>query len=97
MLTYIMTCETCGSRRPFPVSIEEQSSAQTGNALPRHCPACRTMTNWTIGFTASTTSCRSIGPRCRDRPMRDSYWIVKTLAIVNSDYFFGAGNGSSRV
>jgi hypothetical protein len=50
MPSYILACESCGSRRSFIVYEEELEELHKSNALIRQCPVCRASTNWKSGF-----------------------------------------------
>lgn len=50
MLTYVFKCEGCGGNRPFPVP-EAEASGVGNQPIRKHCPTCRTMTNWMVAFS----------------------------------------------
>ncbi len=47
---YVLKCEGCGQHRPFLVHEGELSALDTKKPIERHCPTCRTMTNWVFAF-----------------------------------------------
>lgn len=50
MPSYVLRCEGCGGHKPFLVHEGETPELERNNPLQRHCPTCRTMTNWTLAF-----------------------------------------------
>lgn len=46
MTTCVLTCETCSTRKPFPMGEHELAAAQNGKTLSKHCPVCRAVTHW---------------------------------------------------
>lgn len=50
MPTYVFKCESCGGHRPFLVHEGELANLAEKNPLQKHCPNCRTMTNWVLAF-----------------------------------------------
>jgi len=47
---YVLKCEGCGQHRPFSVHEGELLVLDTKKPVERHCPTCRTMTNWVFAF-----------------------------------------------
>jgi hypothetical protein len=50
MPTSVLSCETCGVHKPFIIYEEELAEVRNGRALSKHCPVCRTTTNWVFAF-----------------------------------------------
>ena len=50
MPTYVMKCEGCGGQRPFLIHEGELPNPQSGQTVQKHCPVCRTTTNWAFAF-----------------------------------------------
>ena len=50
MTSSVLSCEACGARHPFVLSEPDVHKLQGGGTLTRHCPACRTITNWKFAF-----------------------------------------------
>ena len=50
MPDYVLKCEDCGRHRPFLVHEHELPALDTKKPIEKHCPTCRTMTNWVFAF-----------------------------------------------
>ncbi len=50
MPTYIFKCEGCGGQKPIPVQEAEMAEIAERKPIQKHCPTCRTMTNWMLAF-----------------------------------------------
>ena len=58
METYIFKCEGCGgkalasydSQKPYPIHEAEMAEIDEQKPIYKHCPTCRTMTNWMLAF-----------------------------------------------
>jgi len=50
MPTYIFKCEGCGGQKSIPVQEAEMVEIDERKPIYKHCPTCRTMTNWMLAF-----------------------------------------------
>ncbi len=50
MQTYILKCEGCGGQKPYPIHEAEMAEIDERKPIQKHCPTCRTMTNWMRAF-----------------------------------------------
>ncbi len=50
METYIFKCEGCGRQKPIPIHEAEMAEIDERKPIQKHCPTCRTMTNWMLAF-----------------------------------------------
>jgi hypothetical protein len=50
MPTYVLKCEGCNGHRPFLIHEGELPDPAAGKPIQKHCPVCRTTTNWTFAF-----------------------------------------------
>ncbi len=50
METYIFKCESCGGQKPIPIQEAEMAEIDERRPIQKHCPTCRTMTNWMLAF-----------------------------------------------
>jgi hypothetical protein len=50
METYIFKCECCGGQKPIPIQEAEMAEIDERRPIQKHCPTCRTMTNWVLAF-----------------------------------------------
>jgi hypothetical protein len=48
MQTYIFKCEGCGGQKPYPIHEAEMAEIDERKPIYKHCPTCRTMTNWML-------------------------------------------------
>ena len=48
METYIFKCEGCGGQKPIPIQEAEMAEIDERRPIQKHCPTCRTMTNWML-------------------------------------------------
>ena len=48
MQTYIFKCEGCGGQKPIPIQEAEMAEIDERRPIQKHCPTCRTMTNWML-------------------------------------------------
>ncbi len=62
MPTYIFKCEGCGGQKPFSIYEAEMAEFDGKKPIQKHCPTCRTMTNWMLAFQER----RSGGDRRRE-------------------------------
>jgi hypothetical protein len=47
---YVLKCEGCGQRRSLLIHEGELPALDSKKPVERHCPTCRTMTNWVFAF-----------------------------------------------
>jgi len=50
MPTYVLKCESCSGHRPFLIHDGELPDPEGRKPIQKHCPTCRTTTNWTLAF-----------------------------------------------
>jgi hypothetical protein len=50
MATYVLKCESCNGQKPFLVHDGEIPDPEGNKPLLKHCPVCRTTTNWMLAF-----------------------------------------------
>jgi hypothetical protein len=50
METYIFKCEGCGGQKSYPIHEAEMAEIDERKPIQKHCPTCRTMTNWMLAF-----------------------------------------------
>ncbi len=50
METHTPKCEGCGGQKPIPIQEAEMAEIDERRPIQKHCPTCRTMTNWMLAF-----------------------------------------------
>ncbi len=50
MPTCVLRCESCRVHTPHFIHEEMLPEVQSGKAVPKHCPVCRTTTDWMFVF-----------------------------------------------